>query len=138
MCRYGQLAQSCRWLVLLSSADGSLHVFSSPAFPSPGLSRICVRCTSRWAGKAETTHHCAVPSLHCLWPAVTGVAVHPDHVCNQPQLVSQELVVLVKAAVMSACGDCYQACGPINKKGEVECVPARTAAGRLAKAGLIN
>ena len=47
---------------------------------------------------------------------------------------TQELVVLVKAAVMSACGDCYQPCGPVNKKGEVECVPAR-AAGMLAKAG---
>ena len=51
---------------------------------------------------------------------------------------AQELLVLVKAAVMSACGDCYQPCGPVNKKGEVECVPAQAAAGRLAKAGLTN
>lgn len=44
---------------------------------------------------------------------------------------------LVKAAVMSACGDCYQACGPVNAKGEVQCARAN-GADKLAKAGLIN
>lgn len=39
---------------------------------------------------------------------------------------------------MSACGDCYQACGPVNAKGEVQCIPAMSGAGKLAKAGLIN
>ena len=50
----------------------------------------------------------------------------------------QEFVPLVKAAVMSACGDCYQPCGPVNAKGEVQCVPAQSGADKLAKAGLIN
>ena len=45
---------------------------------------------------------------------------------------------LVKAAVMSACGDCYQACGPVNGKGEVQCVPIMSGAHKLAKAGLMN
>jgi hypothetical protein len=53
-------------------------------------------------------------------------------------MLAQELVVLVKAAVMSACGSCYQACGPVNKKGEVECVPDQAAAGNRVNAGLIT
>ena len=44
----------------------------------------------------------------------------------------------MKAAVMSACGDCYQPCGPVNAKGEVQCIPAKSGADKLAKAGLIN
>ncbi len=46
--------------------------------------------------------------------------------------------MLVKAAVMAACGDCYQACGPLNKKGEVECVPKQPVASKLAQAGLTS
>ena len=87
-------------------------------------------------------HNCdrlvaAAGSIPCLAHSVNLLALSLL-VMTALILLLQEFVPLVKAAVMSACGDCYQACGPVNAKGEVDCVPAQTGAGKLAKAGLIN
>lgn len=36
--------------------------------------------------------------------------------------------VVVKAAVMAACGSCYEPCGPVAADGTVQCLPARVEA----------
>lgn len=41
----------------------------------------------------------------------------------QPECDDGGFQVLVKAAVMAACGSCFEPCGPVAADGAVQCLP---------------
>ena len=91
-------------------------------YPGPGVGR----CANRSLFKLPCNLVQFAPNaLQCTCRDSNGQLVDWNHVnfVGEVDVDIPALLPVVQAATMAACGPCYQPCGPINERGEEECVP---------------